>query len=303
MRGISLSLPEGNVLALVGKSGSGKTTLLRCIYGLEVLNEGDVWVDGDKVTGPDYNLIPGHPDMRLVSQDYYVLDNHTVEENIHDKLIGYTYEARHRRTTQLLKLLELELLKTTRARNLSSGQRQRVAIARALAILPKVLLFDEPFSNLDKLLTEKLYAFVINEVRKKRTSLILVTHMAEEALKYADSLAIVDQGKITQQGAKWDVYYNPLNSRLAGLLGDFNTIVPADIEKQSTLNLKRKLFLRPDRLKLTTAKHADILLTIANCTFNGKCYELLTETKTGNSCIVYTERSFTPGKTMPFCIK
>jgi len=63
------------------------------------------------------------------------------------------------------------------------------------------------------------------------------------------------------------------------------------------------LFLRPDRLKLTTAKHADILLTIANCTFNGKCYELLTETKTGNSCIVYTERSFTPGKTMPFCIK
>src|SRR6201999_4370740 len=109
-----------------------------------------------------------------------VLDNHTVQENIMDKLMGYTNEAKEKRALKVMKLLELLHLKNIRAKLLSSGQKQRVAIARALAIMPKVLLLDEPFSNLDKLLTEKLYSFVTSEVRKNKTSVILITHLAEE---------------------------------------------------------------------------------------------------------------------------
>lgn len=301
---MSLLLKEGEILGLVGKSGSGKTTLLKCIYGLEDLPSGEVHLNNEKVLGPAFNLIPGHEDMKLVSQEFYVLDNHTVEENIFDKLIGYTNETKQKRASKILKLLELDYLKNTSAKHLSSGQKQRVAIARALAVIPKVLLLDEPFSNLDKLLTEKLFSFVIKEVKKHNTSVILITHLAEEALKYADTLAIVDDGRIIQTGEKWQVYYKPKNSRLAGLLGDFNTVKAEDLDKKSKLKLKSKLFLRPDKIKLclSTNKY-DLKLQVIHCTFNGKCFEILGETQSGRSMMVYSGQSLEEDKTYTFEIE
>ncbi len=291
-------------MALVGKSGSGKTTLIKCIYGLEDLIEGEVMLDEARVLGPSYNLIPGHKEMSLVSQDFYVLDNHSVEENITDKLIGYTNEAKQKRANQLLKLLELTHLKNTRARNLSSGQKQRVAIARALAIIPKVLLLDEPFSNLDKLLTDKLFSFVIKEVKKNKSAVILITHLAEEALKYADRIGVVDQGKITQIGEKWKVYYQPQNTRLAGLLGDFNVVKKEDFEKSAQAKVKSKTILRPDKISLTGTKNSlKIPLTINNCSFNGKCFEVLAETKNGNSLIFYSNKNIETDKELIACVE
>ncbi|MBX3163147.1 MAG: ABC transporter ATP-binding protein [Bacteroidetes bacterium] len=299
IRNVSLQLGSGEVLGMVGKSGSGKTTILKCIYGLEDLQSGEIFLEHEKVLGPAFNLIPGHEDMKLVSQDFYVLENHTVEENIFDKLIGYTNEDKQKRAAKLLKLLELDFLKHTRAKHLSSGQKQRVAIARALAIIPKVLLLDEPFSNLDKLLSEKVFAFIIAEVKKNNTSVILVSHAAEEVLKYADTIAIVDKGQISQTGKKWDVYYKPKNSRLAGLLGDFNILHPQDFEKK--FKAKTKLFLRPDKLKLGSSKNqADIMLHVLNCTYNGKCFEILGETKNGNSVIGYVNKALQAGKEFGF---
>ena len=297
-------MKEGEILAVVGKSGSGKTTLFKCIYGLEDLQQGEVLLDNEKILGPAYNLIPGHEEMKLVSQEFYVLDNHTVEENIFDKLIGYTNEAKQKRASKILNLLELTYLRSTRAKYLSSGQKQRVAIARALAIIPKVLLLDEPFSNLDKLLTEKLFSFVIKEVKKNKTSVILITHLAEEALKYADTLAVLDNGKLIQHGEKWNVYYKPKNSRLAGLLGDFNILKKEDLHKQSKIKIISKLFLRPDRIKLHSSKtNFDIELKIINCTFNGKCFEILGETKNGHSLIVYSSKKLEIEKSFLFVIE
>jgi ABC-type Fe3+/spermidine/putrescine transport system ATPase subunit len=262
---------------------------MKCIYGLEDLDAGEVTFGNKKVLGPSYNLIPGYEDMKLVSQDFYVLDNHTVEENIFDKLIGYTNEVKQKRAAKLLKLLDLLALKNSKAKFLSSGQKQRVAIARALAVIPKVLLLDEPFSNLDTILSEKLFAFVTSEVRKNKTSVILITHLADEALKYADTLAVMDNGKIIQSGKKWQIYYQPKNTKLAGLLGPFNIIKAEDFEKNS--KQKTKLFVRPDKLKITTAKSSfDLELTTLNCTFNGKCFEVLGETKNGNPVLVYSPK-------------
>lgn len=291
------------MLGVVGKSGSGKTTLLKCIYGLEDLESGEILLDKKKILGPSYNLIPGDENMKLVSQDFYVLDNHTVEENIFDKLIGYSNEAKQKRAAKILKLLELNYLKNTRAKFLSSGQKQRVAIARALAIIPNVLLLDEPFSNLDKLLTEKLFSFVLSEVKKNKTSIILITHLAEEALKYADTIAIMDNGKIIQMGEKWNVYYKPSSSKLAGLLGDYNIIRKQDLEKQSKLKFSAKLFLRPDKIKRNANKAlTDLRLTILNCSFNGKCYEVLAETKNENALMIYSSEPLKPGNEYPFSI-
>ena len=177
-------------------------------------------------------------------------------------------------------------------------------IARALAIIPKVLLLDEPFSNLDKLLSEKLFSFVVNEVKKNRTSVILITHRADEALKYADTLAVIDDGKIIQSGKKWDIYYQPKSSRLAGLLGDFNIIKKEDLVKKVSKKVKSKLFLRPDKLTLSSSKSdADLFLTILNCSFNGKCFEVLGETKNGNSILVYLDKALSTNKNFGFTIE
>jgi ABC-type Fe3+/spermidine/putrescine transport system ATPase subunit len=282
-----LQLSAGEVLALVGKSGSGKTTLVKCIYGLEDIPEGEVKLDGERVLGPAYNLIPGHEHMKLVSQEFYVLDNHTVEENIYDKLTGLPDELKQKRSARLLKLLELLPLRNTKTRFLSSGQKQRVAIARALAVIPKILLLDEPFSNLDKLLSEKLFSFITREVRRYRTAVLLVTHLAEEALKFADNIAIIDNGRIVQTGKKWEVYYKPRNSRLAGLLGDYNIIRKEDLHRASKLSFGSRMFMRPDRLVPGTEKSCDIELSVINCAFNGRCYEILGETPAGNSMLIY----------------
>ena len=268
---------------------------------MEDLESGEVFLGEKRVLGPSFNLIPGHEDMKLVSQEFYVLDNHTVEENIFDKLTGYTNEYKQKRANSLLKLLELNYIKNTRAKHLSSGQKQRVAIARALAVIPKVLLLDEPFSNLDKLLTEKLFSFVMKEVKKNKTSVILITHLAEEALKYADTLLVMDNGRAVEQGEKWNVYYSPKNTRLAGLLGDFNLVRKTDLTKKSKLKITSKLFLRPDKIKLTTSKtNYDLELTIINCTYNGKCFEVLGETKNGNSLIMHSHKKLEIEKTFCF---
>ena len=304
-------------MALVGKSGSGKTTLMKCIYGLEDLQSGEVFIGKERVLGPAYNLIPGNENMKLVSQDFYVLDNHTVEENIFDKLIGYKNEEKQKRANKLLKLLDLTALKKTKARCLSSGQKQRVAIARALAIIPKILLLDEPFSNLDMILADKLFAFVTAEVKKNKTAVILITHIAEEALKYANSIAIMDNGKIIQLGEKWNVYYNPKNTKLAGLLGNYSIVKKDDLDKKSKLNITSKIVIRPDKFVnlfnnsqtnypsqgegagrgnkktnyekgLAKPEAFDLAATITNCVFNGKCFEVQAETKNENHLVFYS---------------
>lgn len=274
------------------------------MYGLEDLQGGEIYIDQDRVLGPAYNLIPGHDDIKLVSQDFYVLDNHTVKENIYDKLAGYTDEYKAKRSTKLLQLLELTRLQDTRAKYLSSGQKQRVAIARSIAVIPKLLLLDEPFSNLDKLLSEKLYAFLLKEVKRNMSSVILISHLPEEALKYADRIAIMDNGKILQQGEKWEVYYHPKNTKLAGLLGDYNIVHKNDLEKTSSYKRQLKFFVRPDKMKLAGPKSkADLRLSVESAVFNGKCFEILANTQSGNHLLIYTSKPLVPGSTHLFTIE
>lgn len=227
--------------------------------------------------------------MKLVSQDYYVLDNHTVEENIKDVLIGRPDDYKKARSRKILKLLELEPIKDLTAKNLSSGQKQRVAIARALALFPKLLLLDEPFSNLDKILRDKLFAFIIHEAKKKHSGVILITHQAEEALKFADKIAVVVAGSIVQAGDKDNVYYHPRNLKVAKIMGDVNVLEYKDFEKESEWNKRKKrVLVRPNQLKIVDKKKADLFGIMLNGSFNGKCYELLLQTKSGKEFVAYS---------------
>lgn len=258
------------------------------MYGLEDLDKGDVFIGKEQVLGPSYNLIPGHQDMKLVSQDYYVLDNHTVEENIKDILVGYTNDYKQTRCKKIIKLLDLEPIAKLQAKTLSSGQKQRVAIARALTVIPKVLLLDEPFNNLDRPLKEKLFTFIVHEVKKKKTALLIITHEADEALKYSNKIGVMDGGKLVQFDLRDKVYYQPKNLKIASLLGDYNVIKKDDLERTSNISLKKHLFLRPHQLYiLQKTETADIVLSNPSIYFNGKCYELYGETKSGRGIVVY----------------
>ena len=142
--------------------------------------------------------MPGNENMKFVSQDYYVLENHTVEENISDKLSGYTNEYKIERINNLLKILDLKKIKDKKAIDLSSGQKQRVSIARALADFPKLLLLDEPFSNLDLQLKDNIFTYIRNTIDKNNSSCILVTHQPEEALRYSSEIIIMEEETITR---------------------------------------------------------------------------------------------------------
>jgi ABC-type Fe3+/spermidine/putrescine transport system ATPase subunit len=261
---------------------------MKCIYGLVDLSDGEIYFNQEKVLGPAYNLIPGHNDMNLVSQEFYVLENHTVEENIWDKLIGYTTEVKQKRSQTLLKLLELENLRATKTKNLSSGQKQRVAIARSLAIIPKLLLLDEPFNNLDRLLSAKLFAFLQAEIKKNNTAVILITHMPEEALKFSNRIAIMHEGQIKQIGDKWQVFYRPKNLRLAGLLGEYNIIKAEDFHAKSEFKTHKNLLCRPNNfVHVEKSGKYDLEVQIVSCVFNGKCFEVLAETNSGHHLVIF----------------
>lgn len=287
---VSLTVEPGKILAIIGKSGSGKTTLLKCIYGLEDLQAGQITLGNKLVLGPAYHLIPGHEDMRFVSQDFYVLDNHTVEENIKDKLSGYTDEYKQKRTNQLLRLLDLNNYKNLKAITLSSGQKQRVAIARSLAEFPKVLLLDEPFSNLDLPLRDKIFTYIRQQIKKENASVILVTHQPEEALRYADETAVMENGKLIQHDITFSVYYQPKTKNIAALMGRFFILNQEDLISSKIKLSKNQTYIRPNQLQIVETKtQAHIQVIVTNVFFNGYGFEYFAETKQGNSIYFYSK--------------
>lgn len=240
--------------------------------------------------GPAYNLIPGHEDMRFVSQDFYVLDNHTVEENIKDKLSGYTDEYKQKRTNQLLRLLDLVPFKQSRAIDLSSGQKQRVAIARSLAEFPKVLLLDEPFSNLDLPLRDKIFTYIRQQIKKQKTAVILVTHQPEEALRYADETAVMENGKLIQHDKTFSVYYHPKTKSIAALMGRYFILEQEDLVSAKIKLSKNQTYIRPNQLQIVGKKtEAHLQVMVTNVFFNGYGFEYFAETKQGNSIYFYSK--------------
>lgn len=287
---VSLNVEEGKILAIIGKSGSGKTTLLKCIYGLEDLHTGQITIDNRLVLGPAYNLIPGHEDMRFVSQDFYVLDNHTVEENIKDKLMGYTDEYKQKRANALLRLLDLTSFRNLKAVTLSSGQKQRVAIARSLAEFPKILLLDEPFSNLDLPLRDKIFTYIRQQIKKENSSVILVTHQPEEALRYADEVAVMENGKLIQHDKTFNVYYQPKTKNVAALMGRYFVLEQDDLTSSKIKLPKTQTYIRPNQLQIVDSKaKAHIEVTVTNVFFNGYGFEYFAETKLGHQIYFYSK--------------
>jgi len=226
LRGASFEAEKGRILALLGASGSGKTTLLRCIAGLEQPEEGRIVISGRTVldAAKGVALAPEQREIGLVFQSYALWPHRTVAENV-----GYGLKLRkvpppqiEARVAAILDKLGLAHLSARYPDQLSGGQQQRVAICRALVYEPKVLLLDEPLSNLDAKLREEARFWIRKLILELGTCAIMVTHDQGEALAMADHILLLKDGVIMQQGTPIDIYSNPQTFYSAEFLGTNN---------------------------------------------------------------------------------
>ncbi len=218
--GVTLDVAAGRFLALLGPSGCGKTTVLRMIAGFETPDRGEVEIGGRRVGGPDVFVPPEQRRIGMVFQEYALFPHLTVEQNTAFGLNGRAH--RSERIHDVLVLVGLEGVKDRMPHELSGGQQQRVALARALAPRPEVILLDEPFSNLDAGLRDRVRQDVRRILRKAGVTAVFVTHDQEEALSLADEIAVMIDGHIMQADRPERLYRRPATHRVATFLGDAN---------------------------------------------------------------------------------
>lgn len=222
---ISFTLHPGEVLALVGESGAGKSTLLNLLAGLTEPDGGEVWLNGEDVTGYARRLVPGHPAVKLVPQDYRLFPNISLRENVAYALRAYATEYKTYRTNQLLELCGLLDVADRKPREVSGGEQQRTALARALAEKPALLLLDEPFSHLDALHRQTLRRTVLGLVRYEGVGCVLVTHDLLDALTAADRVGVLRDGQLLQLAPPADLLRNPADEYVRRLMESGLTVV------------------------------------------------------------------------------
>ena len=226
---LNLRFEEGKIIALAGESGCGKSTLLNLIYGLLDWESGEIIFNGEKLLGPKGNLVPGEADMKFVAQNFDLMPYATVAENV-GKFISNINLAQKRETVaELLEVVGLEEFANVLPKYLSGGQQQRVAIARSLSVLPKLLILDEPFSNLDfprKIeLREKLFRYV----KQNTISLVISTHELQDIIPWLDQIIVLQSGRLIQNENPEETFRNPYNPYVAKLFGEVNIFNETEI--------------------------------------------------------------------------
>ena len=218
VKGIDLKVGDGEVLCIIGPSGSGKSTLLRCLNGLEEKDEGEVLVDGEKVT--EENITSLRQKMTMVFQNFNLFSHLNILDNITlapIKVKGVEKEEANKKALELLDLVGLKDKADAYPRNLSGGQKQRVAIARALAMDPEIILFDEPTSALDPEMVGEVLD-VMNGLAKQGMSMIVVTHEMGFAKEVADTVIFMAEGKIVEEGTPDEIFNHPKMDRTKSFL-------------------------------------------------------------------------------------
>ena len=300
---ISCNFEAGTLTTILGPSGCGKTTSLRLIAGLERATEGKILIDNEDVT-----ILPATDrDVSMVFQSYALFPHMSVIENVSYglKMINVKKEEYTEKSIETLKLVNLEGYENRMPSELSGGQQQRVAVARAIVLKPKVLLFDEPLSNLDAKLRRQVREDIREIQQKLGVTTIYVTHDQEEALAISDKVIVMNNAVIAQEGSPKDLYNNPKNKFVANFIGDAN-VVSAEIESKEGNSYKLKLAemkiniindenisgkisvaLRPEKINIqNNIIENSIKGKVTNSSFVGNSYQYIVNSNIGKIYVV-----------------
>ncbi len=220
---ISLQVMPGQVTCLLGPSGCGKSTTLRIIAGVEMQDSGEIYADGELVCDTVFRVPPEGRSIGLMFQDFALFPHLTVAQNVGFGL-PRSDKVNAARVDELLDRVGMTHHANDHPHQLSGGEQQRVALARALAPRPKIMLMDEPFSGLDNRLRDGIRDETLDLLKEEGAAVLLVTHEPDEAMRMADEIALMRDGKIVQQGAPYNIYNRPRDKKSAGFFSDINVI-------------------------------------------------------------------------------
>ena len=300
---VSCTFEAGTLTTLLGPSGCGKTTSLRIIAGLERATSGRILVENEDVT-----LLPATDrDVSMVFQSYALFPHMSVLENVSYglKMINVPKEEFTEKSLETLKLVNLEGYENRMPSELSGGQQQRVAVARAIVLKPKVLLFDEPLSNLDAKLRRQVREDIREIQQKLGVTTIYVTHDQEEALAISDKVIVMNNAIIAQQGSPKELYNFPKTKFVANFIGDANVVkaeiinqnnniyeiqlaeMKINIESDQKLERSVSVSLRPEKITISKSpKENSIHSSVNNASFVGNSYQYIVNSKVGKIYVV-----------------
>lgn len=233
IKNVNINVTEGAQVCLLGPSGCGKTTVLRAIAGLQPVLSGTIHIGDREVSGLNFCLPPERRRIGMVFQDHALFPNLTVAENVGSGLRRLNSQDRQRNVYQLLSRMGLESHASRYPHELSGGQQQRVALARALAPKPLLLLMDEPFSNLDLDLRERMGQEISDELRLNNLTCVMVTHDQNDAFALGDEVGVMSAGAIVQWDTPYNLYHQPVDRFVADFIGNGVFLPGRVISKQS----------------------------------------------------------------------
>jgi iron(III) transport system ATP-binding protein len=269
---VNFSQQRGQRLAVAGATGSGKSTLLKMIAGLVEPDAGEIIFEDRRVSGPAETLVPGHPDIAYLSQDFELRSNYRVEE-----VLSYSSELTEEEAGLLYAICRIDHLLRRRTDQLSGGERQRVALARLLVRPPKLLLLDEPYSNLDRMHKEILQSVIGDILDRFGMSSILISHDPPDVLSWADEVLVLRAGRLVQKAGPERIYRQPADEYVAGLFGKYNRIHPvlaARLGRLPGAGQGKDLLIRPEKLTLSALGSAAAKGRVMGISFQGGHYEV-----------------------------
>ncbi|NGY37502.1 ABC transporter ATP-binding protein [Flavobacterium sp. XN-5] len=270
IQNINFTIEKGQNIAIIGESGCGKSTLLKLIYGLYDLQQGQIFWNETAVLGPKFNLVPGMPFIKYLSQDFDLMPYTTVAENV-GKFLSNTFpERKIARINELLEIVEMTEFANVKAKYLSGGQQQRVALARVLALEPEILLLDEPFSHIDNFRKNALRRNLFAYLKSNGVTCLVATHDSTDALSFADETIVLQQGQLVDKAASNDLYRNPINKYVASLFGEVNELKLSNLISMEDDDEDQIILLYPHQLKVVD--NGMLLAIVKQSYFKGSHY-------------------------------
>jgi ABC-type sugar transport system ATPase subunit len=270
---VSFSQQQHQKIAIAGETGSGKSTLLKMVAGWIQPDEGNIFFEQQRVLGPDEKLLPGHPAIAYLSQHFELRNNYRVEE-----ILDMAQKLADDEARKIYEVCRISQLLKRRTDQLSGGEKQRIAVAQLLISSPKLLLLDEPYSNLD-IIHRNILKEVIRDISEQlKITCILISHEPLDILSWADEIIVMKDGAIVQQASPDVVYRTPVNEYTAGLFGAYYKVSPLlakafAVDKLIAMGGKN-LFVRPENFQLAGDEIGGVEAIVTDVSFLGSAYEL-----------------------------